>query len=379
MRAWVAIGALPGMTPRRFALLLHRFGTAAAAWAAGGESLARVAGLNGAAAAHLAGERARSDPDALWQKISGFGWGVVTWGMAGYPRLLQSIPDAPPVLYVLGSLAGEDERMVAVVGSRRPDHTGLHVAERLAMDLAAAGVTVVSGMARGIDAAAHLGALRGGGRTIAVLGSSLDMLYPWEHRSLAGRIARQGAVISEFPPGTPPSRWNFPRRNRIISGLCRAVVVVSAGERSGALHTVNHAIEQGREVLAVPGDVTRPQAAGSNRLIRDGAGVVLSASDVLHTLGWGVAKGCVAGNPSATAAPAASAARGDIRAEVDLPDIEKKVYLVLSPEPETVEKLSERAGLPVGTVNSMLLMLQLRGLARRLPGPLYMQPPGRSV
>jgi DNA processing protein len=211
------------------------------------------------------------------------GVGLVVFGGDDYPELLSQIPDPPPALWVRGAL---DPGLgpVAIVGSRTATPHGLQMGHRLGEDLARAGLCVVSGLARGVDAAAHRGALGAGGRTIAVLGCGIDVTYPPEHESLARDIAASGALISEFAPGTPPLSWHFPRRNRVISGLCHAVVVVEASDRSGSLITARRALEQGRDVMAVPGGVLSGRNRGAHALLRDGARVVEGAQDVLEEL-----------------------------------------------------------------------------------------------
>ena len=266
-----------------------------------------------------------------------------------YPVLLRRICDPPPVLYVRGQLEEEDDAAtVAVVGSRAATMAGRTLARAMARDLAAWGVTVVSGLARGIDTAAHEGALDAPGRTVAVLGCGLDRTYPAENERLAGRIAEAGAVVSEFALGTPPLPEHFPRRNRVIAGWSQAVVVVEAAIRSGALNTARCAADEGRDVLAVPGHPTQPGSAGANQLIRDGAGLVRSATDVAHELG--------VEPPSSAPVPADPLLRA------------------LAPDaPATVEELRARSGLETSELLARLTELELRDVVRRLPGPLFVR------
>jgi DNA processing protein len=280
-----------------------------------------------------------------------------------YPRLLRNIFDPPPALFVRGSLSRLGEQAVAVVGSRRPTPYGLAVAEKLGEELARAGLAVVSGMARGIDSAAHRGALAAGGMTVAVLGCGVDVVYPRENRRLMEEIIRSGAVVSEFPPGSPPEAWHFPVRNRIISGLSRATVVVEAAEKSGALITADLALEQGREVMAVPGPVTSPQSRGPNQLIKQGARLVEGAEDILEELGMT----CLfsAGERQSPALP---------RLTAD----EEAVYGTLSTEPLPVDVVVEKTGLAVQQVLSALMFLEVKGLVRQFPGRLYARS-GRSL
>ena len=270
---------------------------------------------------------------------------------ADYPAWLGRIHDPPSQLWVRGRLvAGEGEQAVAVVGSRAATRAGLAFARLLAAELAASGLTIVSGLARGIDTAAHQGALDAGGRTVAVLGSGLDRIYPSENAALARAITGQGAVVSEFPPGTVPWKGNFPRRNRTIAGWARAVIVVEAGERSGALSTARAALDEGRDVMAVPAHPTLPSAAGTNALLRDGAALVRDASDVLSELGLTRA-------PLDPPVPENSPLLGALRRGV----------------PTSVEEIAIRCALPVPELLARLTELELSGLLRRLPGAFFVR------
>lgn len=271
---------------------------------------------------------------------------------ADYPENLKTIFDPPPVLYYRGELKAEDALAVAIVGSRRATPYGRESATRLARELARAGVTVVSGLARGIDSCAHRGALAGGGRTLAVLGSGLDVIYPPENARLYAEIAENGAVISEFPLGTAPEPGHFPRRNRVISGLSRAVVVVEAARTSGSLITADCALEQGREVLAVPGPITSPMSWGTNNLIKQGAKLLQEVTDVLSTLGL----------PSPGVEEAA---------KPDLTTQEEKVYSFFSERALHIDELVHLSGLTVQEVTAILMMLELKGLVRQLPGKMF--------
>jgi DNA processing protein len=270
--------------------------------------------------------------------------------------LLAATP-SPPVLRVRGTLVADDALAVAIVGARRATPYGLEVAERLAADLAARGVTIVSGLARGIDTAAHRGALTTGGRTIAVLGHGIDLCYPPENRELADAIEGSGALVSQFPDGTPPHRGNFPVRNRTIAGLALGVVVVEAAERSGALITAGAAGDFGREVFAIPGRITSETAAGPNGLLRDGATLVRSWVDVVEELPspWGHAVRDV----SVVATSAADGTTGD----------ERSVLATLAPdEPSHIEDVIVRCGLAPGQVGAALMALELAGRARQIEG-----------
>jgi DNA processing protein len=280
---------------------------------------------------------------------------------------LRGIPDAPEPLHVLGDLRDADALAVAIVGSRRATPYGLDVADLLAADLAARGVTIVSGLARGIDAAAHRGALRVGGRTIAVLGSGADVIYPPEHRRLAGEIAARGAVVSQFAPGTPPLPQNFPARNRAIAALSLAVVVVEAAERSGSLITARLAAELGREVLAVPGRITTPESRGANRLIQDGAAVAMGWDDVVAALPerW---RACLRELPEA---------RDDRRASKEASPAPggagSRVLALLGEDPVDIDHVIERSGLGAGPVSATLLDLELEGRVRQIEGKRFVR------
>ena len=269
-----------------------------------------------------------------------------------YPDWLRRIHDAPPRLWALGALLPDEcPRAVAVVGSRAATPLGLAFARNLAAELAAAGLTVVSGLARGIDTAAHEGALAAGGRTVAVLGSGIDAIYPRENAPLARAITRRGAVVSEFPPGTGPWKQNFPRRNRTIAGWARATIVVEAGEKSGALHTARTALEEGRDVMAVPGHPSLAGCAGTNALLRDGAALVRDAADVLAELGLAL--------PSRAASP-------------DRAD-DPVLGALGRAAPAGIDELAARTALPVPELLVRLSELELSGRVRRLPGALFVR------
>ena len=279
-----ACGLVPQMGGAGLQGLLATFGSALRSWEASKEALQQAPGIGPATASAMSRfpwvRKLREDQ----ARVEAAGVGVIVWGDAEYPARLQEIASAPPVLYVRGRMEPGDDAAMAIVGSRRATAYGEAVARELAGELARRGITIVSGLARGIDAAAHRGALDAGGWTLAVLGSGLDEIYPPEHRELAAKVTTSGALLSEFPLGTAPLRLHFPRRNRIISGLSLGVVVVEAGVKSGALITAHHALEQGREVFAVPGRVHARYSEGSNRLIKAGAKLVESWEDVLVEL-----------------------------------------------------------------------------------------------
>jgi DNA processing protein len=282
-----------------------------------------------------------------------------------FPVQLLGVPEMPEFLYVRGSLGREDALAVAVVGSRRATEYGEGVAEELSAQLAARGVTVVSGLARGIDSAAHRGALRAGGRTIAVLGSGADVVYPPENRRLAALIEKSGAMLSQFAPGTPPRPHHFPLRNRVIAGLALAVVVVEAAERSGALITARLAAELGREVMAVPGRVNSPASRGAHALIRDGAALVEDWRDVVAGLParW---RECVA-RPRVDRVAGGDRAGGDRGGEATI------VLGALGAEPATMDEIIEKSGVSSGRAAALLLTLELDGHVRRIEGERFVR------
>ena len=281
---WIAFNRIPRIGRVRFALLEHYFGSLESAWSAGTADL-RTAGLDSRTAQLVASRRSNIDPDAETGRLADVGVRAITRHDDEYPPRLKEIYDPPPVLYVRGELLPEDERSVSVVDTRRPTAYGREAAYHLSHDIARAGVTIVSGLARGIDAIAHRAALEAGQRTIAVLGSGVDVIYPREHTTLATEIAGNGATISEHPLGVRPDAQNFPRRNRILSGITLGTVVVEAPEGSGALITASHALEQDREVFAVPGNIFSPSSRGANQLIKSsGAKLIWDYKDVLEEL-----------------------------------------------------------------------------------------------
>ena len=277
---------------------------------------------------------------------------LLTQEEAGYPAALRTIIDPPLAIYMKGAVTESDRVAVALVGARRASRYGLQCAGQLAYELALRGVTVVSGLARGIDAAAHEGALRADGRTLAVLGSGLSRLYPEEHRVLADRIAAHGAVLSEFPMEMAPLAHNFPRRNRLISGLSLGVVVVEAAQRSGSLITADCALEQGREVFAVPGPMTAVTSHGTHRLLKQGARLVTSVDDILEELRL---------HPQPAAPPEASGQR---------------ILACLHHRDATsIDAVAARSGLPIAEVSAILLQLELQGLVNQRPGKRFVRSP----
>lgn len=283
---------------------------------------------------------------------------VIAFTDPEYPPLLREIHDPPCMLYAKGSAYEHFRPAVAIVGTRRPSHYGLRMAERIAGELAAAGVVVVSGMARGCDGAAHRGALSAGGFTVAVLGTGVDLAYPKEHEKLYGEIAEKGLVLSEYPLSMPPLPHNFPRRNRIISGLSHGVLVVEAPLRSGSLMTARLALDYNREVFAVPGHAASPKSSGVNKLIKDGAALIESAADVMEALS-------LTYRPPEEKAPKESAPK--------LSSDERAVYKALGTELLHIDDIASIAGFPVIKVSTLLLGMELRGLVEQKPGKCFLK------
>ena len=350
---WIGFNVVKGIGPARFRALLEAFGDLESAWRASPQAL-RAAGLDRRALESLLAARAGLDLDAQEARLAAAGVHVLTWDDPDYPRRLRDIPDSPPVLYLRGTPSPADDWALAVVGARRATAYGREVTRALVAALAASKITIVSGLARGIDAIAHQAALDAGGRTMAVLGSGLDTIYPPEHTRLAEAITSSGALVSDYPLGTRPERINFPPRNRIISGLALGVLVVEAGEVSGALITVDHALEQGKPVFAVPGGIFSHSSRGTNRLIQQGAKPVLAVEDILEELNLTMVVQQV-----------------EARAALPVSQSEIKLLNHLSVEPIHVDDLRALAGLPIAEVSATLAMMELKGMVRQAGGMNY--------
>ncbi len=355
LRYWLGFNLVRGIGPVRLRALIRRFGDVQSAWHAS-ESDLRSLNLDRRALSNLLEVRRKVDFEKLLARLERGGVHVLTWDSPDYPALLSQIPDPPPVLFVLGEITPADEWAVAAVGTRKVSAYGREVARRLGEGFARNGVTVVSGMARGIDGIVHKAVLDAGGRTIAVLGSGIDHIYPPEHRSLAYALAENGAIVSDYPLGTKPEGTNFPPRNRIISGLSLGTVVVEAGLRSGALITADFALDQGRDVFAVPGNILNPGSAGCNRLLRDGAHVVTEIRDVLEVL-------------RLEQVPAKQAARLSLPAN----PTEATLFEQLSADPRHLDDLARACGISVALVSSTLVMMELKGMVRQAGGLQYVR------
>lgn len=363
LREHVRLACVPGVGSRLRRLLLERFGSPAGVFAARPEEIAGVARIGPKLAALIPTLATAPIADEVIDLCRARHVGMLLEGTAGYPSLLSRIDDPPGLLFVRGGFLPCDSLAVAIVGARHATAYGLKVAEMLGAGLARAGYTVVSGLARGIDAAAHRGALGAGGRTIAVLGSGVLNVYPEEHADLAREVVQAGAVVSESPPLAEPLRGTFPQRNRIVSGLSLGVVVVQAAERSGALITARLAAEQGREVFAVPGGIDCRVSRGCHRLIRDGAKLVESVDDVLEELG-----------PLFETATAPDGRAVRTAAEMRLGDVERRVLDACGTLADdasgsaAIDEVVDSSGLAASQVLATLSVLEMRRLVRRLPG-----------
>ncbi len=350
---WVGFNLVKGIGAVRLKKLLTAFGSIEAAWEASPKALREI-GLQAKLIENLQQARTNISLDVILSQIQSQGIRVLTWDDEDYPARLNEISNPPPVLYVQGTYIPSDEWAVAVVGTRRITPYGRQVTERIVTKLAQAGVTVISGLARGIDGVAHKIALETGGRTLAVLGSGVDRIYPPEHRKLAVQVAENGALISDYAPGTPPEASNFPPRNRLIAGLSMATIVVEADKRSGALITANFANDQGRDVFAVPGSVLSPQSRGPNRLIQDGARPLLNPQEILDVL-------------DLTLVSEHKVARTILPANA----IEAQLFEIVGHEPLHIDEIRAETNLSIETVSSNLAIMELKGMVRQVGGMRY--------
>lgn len=353
---------MAALAPAQFHTLIKAFGCPARVLEATPEAISKTLGMGDGRGRGLLDELKSVDVDKEIEEIKTRGIKIITYEDSSYPSYLKAILDPPPLLYILGEPLPQDGKFIAIVGSRRTTLYGRLVANSLARDLTRFGVTVVSGMARGIDTCAHRGALEGGGRTVAVLGSGLDVVYPSENVSLMKEIASRGTVISEFPLGTKPLKQNFPRRNRIIAGLSMGVVVVEAAARSGALITADYALENGREVFAVPGRVDTKFSQGTNNLIKEGAKVVTNTQDILEEF------------PNTFTLRDESSNKGDTKGvQESLGEDESRVFELLDSHPTHVETITRKLGKPVPETVVALMGLEMKGLVRQLRGKMFIK------
>lgn len=350
---WVGFNLIKGIGAVRMQGLVAYFGDLESAWGADPLSLAE-SGLGAKVVERVLAARQKVNLDQVWEKIQSQGIKILTWQDSEYPARLKEIDQPPPVLYVRGEYLTDDLFAVAIVGTRRITPYGRQVTEELASFLASNGITVVSGLARGVDAVAHQAALKAGGRTLGVLGSGVDVIYPPEHAKMAEQMMERGAIVSDYAPGTPPDASNFPPRNRIISGLSLAVVVIEAGETSGALITAEFAAEQGREIFAVPGSILAPQSKGTNKLIQNGAQPLLNVNDIMQALDF-------------TRIGEYKSARRVLPTD----ETEARLLNVLGTEPLHVDEIRNQADLPIERVSATLALMELKGMVRQVGGMNY--------
>jgi len=348
LQYWLGFSLIPGVGPVRFGQLEASFKTLEAAWGASPAELKR-AGLDDSVARSINQTRPKIDLDAEMRRLETLDVRLITWRDKAYPARLKEIHDRPALLFIKGVIKTEDEWCVSVVGTRQPTIYGRQVAEEIASGLAASRITVVSGLAKGIDTISHEAALSAGGRTLAVVGGGLDSVYPTENTELARRIVEHGALISEYPPGTRPRPENFPRRNRILSGLCLGVLVVEAAETSGALITAQLALEQNREVFAVPGSILSATSNGANKLIQDGAKLVMRVSDILEELNL-----------------TAAAHQMEMKEVIPASDTEAVLLKHLGAAPVHIDEICQASRLPAQVVSGTLAMMELKGMVKQV-------------
>jgi DNA processing protein len=356
---WIALQLIPGLGHVGCKGLISRFGSAESVFRARLEDLVSVEGVREDVARRVLKRQTTASPAQVLKKVERHGARIIRMTDPEYPASLRAIHDPPPLLYAKGKEIPATLPFVAVVGSRNPSHYGIDAARVIGQGLAKRGVGVVSGMARGIDAAAHWGALEGGGWTLAVFGTGIDIVYPESNTKLQETIVEKGAAVTELPPGSPPDAWNFPNRNRIISGIGKGVVVVEASMKSGSLITASLALEQGREVFAVPGSIDSFKSTGCHFLIKQGARLVENADDVLSELGLGEQPAPRRKQESFPFPP--------------LEGAEKAIYDTLCEYPTHIDDIVKKGKWTAGEVSGILLKLELKGLVRQLPGKMFVR------
>ena len=361
LECWVWLGSIPGIGAVKSKKLLEFFGNPNSVFTAKEIDFAGLSFLTRADIANLVNKGNREKVKKHIEDINANDIKIITFEDESYPEYLKNIYDPPVILYMKGNMP-EEEKYLAVVGSRKATSYGLNMAEVVSRELSKCGITVVSGMARGIDTFAHKGSLSAGGRTVAVLGCGLDIVYPYENKKLMEKIIESGACLSEFLPGTQPVAGNFPARNRIISGMSMGVIVIEAGERSGSLITANCALEQGREVFALPGNVNSLNSTGTNKLIKEGAKMVTSLEDILEEIGAYF---------SDDNKDSFTKKLKDDKLLKGLDKDEVKVVECLKLEPAHIDSIANKTGLNIKVINSLVVMLELKGLVEQLPGKIY--------
>ncbi len=357
-RALLALNLIPGIGSTHIQRLLGFFGSAREVLQASHRQLANVAGLSPGIIERLTKEKQHISADQELELVAKHDCDLLTLHDSAYPEALRNIYDPPPILYVKGKLIEEDAEAIAVVGTRHPSRYGRLATEQLTRELVNAGFTIVSGLARGVDGIAHRTALESGGRTIAVLGNGLSRIYPEEHTELAEQIASQGALLSEFAMQAPPLATHFPQRNRVLSGLSLGVLITEAAERSGSLITARLALEQGREVFAIPGEIQARGSRGPHQLIQQGAALVTSAEDIMHAL------------PAYTV-PANVAFHDTPRQLPELNPEESDIWNALGTTSMHIDTIIQEVAMPPARVASILVMMELKGMVQQLPGKVF--------
>lgn len=351
---WVGLSHVKGIGPVRFQTLINHFGDAQSVWEASPSEI-RTLKIPEKVIKTFLKIRASIDIQQLLSEYQSKNITILTWDDDDYPQRLRNISSSPPVLYLQGDLRSEDRWAVGVVGTRKVTQYGARVAEEICSTLARQGITIISGMARGVDTIAHRAALDVGGRTLAILGCGVDRIYPSENHALAHEIVKNGAMISDYAPGTPPDGSNFPPRNRIISGLSIATIIIEAGEKSGALITARYAVEQGKDVFAVPGQIFAPLNKGTNRLIQNGAHPLLRAQDVLDILDLKMISN-----------------KNEIQTVLPGDAFEVTLYDALKYEPLHIDEIKNKVNLPISKVSSTLTMMELKGIVKQVGKMRYM-------
>ncbi len=353
LKYWVGFSRIPGIGKARFSILKGRFGSLSHAWKASGSAL-KDAGLDSTTVDSIVRGRPRISPDAEMESVDKYHIKIITYESESYPRLLIESGDFPPVLYIRGDLKEQDALSLAVVGTRRATAYGRQVTEEIVSDLAKLKITIVSGLAKGIDTIAHRIALNSNGRTLAVFASGLDIVYPPENLNLAREIMENGALISEYPLGTKPKAEHFPRRNRILSGLSRGVLIVESGDSSGALITANFALEQDREVFAVPGSVFSSMSRGPNKLIQEGAKLVRNYMDIIEELNLSV-----------------MAEQLEMKETAAADETESRILKCIGEEPLHIDEICRISGLNTSSVTSAIAIMELNGSIRNMGNMCY--------
>ncbi len=354
--------SVPGIGNQRIRQLISHFGSVEKVISATHSSLMTVDGVDKKLADRILRGKEPEFAAHQLKMLEAYKASVLTFWDHAYPGGLKQIFDPPVILFQKGRLLPEDSVSIAIVGTRNPSGYGVQVTEKLTRELSKTGFTIISGLARGIDTVAHRTALKAGGRTVAVLGSGLDLIYPAENKKLASEIEKSGAILTEYPFGTKPDASNFPKRNRIISGLTLGTLVVEAGSKSGALITANFAAEQGREVFAVPGAITSGRSIGTNRLIKDGAKLVQGLDDILQELDFKL-----------RALRKMETTKTGAKVPKNLSDEEQRVWETLTNEPQHIDMLSQKLGSSSSQVLSLLLTLELKDAVKQLPGAYFIR------